>query len=122
MPNEPLILAIDQGTTNTKAILVDRRRLGRGPGLAPDGHRVPAAGLGAAGRGRHLDGGAGVHRRGAPGRPAPRPWPAIGISNQRESGVAWERDGGAPVGPAVTWQCRRSAELCDWLRGAGRAD
>ena len=49
-------------------------RLRRGPGLAPDGHRVPAAGLGAAGRCRHLDGGAGVHRRGAPagGLPCPR--------------------------------------------------
>ena len=46
---------------------------------------------------------------------------AIGVSNQRESGVAWKRDDSTPVGPAVTWQCRRSADLCDELRDAGRA-
>ncbi len=46
---------------------------------------------------------------------------AIGISNQRETGVAWERASGAPIGPAVTWQCRRSADLCERLRAEGRA-
>ncbi len=35
--------------------------------------------------------------------------------------MAWERAGGAPLGPVVTWQCRRSGALCEWLRGAGRA-
>jgi len=45
----------------------------------------------------------------------------IGISNQRESGVAWDAATGTAIGPVVTWQCRRSTELCDLLRGAGRA-
>ena len=50
------------------------------------------------------------------GSPTPR---AIGISNQRETGLAWERATGRPIGPAVTWQCRRSADLCERLRQAG---
>jgi glycerol kinase len=45
---------------------------------------------------------------------------AIAISNQRETGLAWERASGRAIGPAVTWQCRRSAELCESLRAAGR--
>jgi len=40
---------------------------------------------------------------------------AIAITNQRESVVLWERATGIPVGPCVTWQCRRSAPLCDNL-------
>ena len=35
--------------------------------------------------------------------------------------MAWERASGAPIGPAVTWQCRRSADLCERLRADGRA-
>jgi glycerol kinase len=47
---------------------------------------------------------------------------AIGISNQRESGLLWDRASGRPSGSVVTWQCRRSAALCDALRDAGLAD
>jgi glycerol kinase len=47
---------------------------------------------------------------------------AIGISNQRESAVVWERRSGAPVGPAITWQCRRTAAFCDDLRRRGLAE
>ena len=41
---------------------------------------------------------------------------AIGISNQRESVLLWDRETGEPIGPCVTWQCRRSAERIDRLR------
>ncbi len=44
---------------------------------------------------------------------------AIGISNQRESVVGWERSTGRPIGPVVIWQCRRTASLCEELRGRG---
>lgn len=120
MPNDALVLAIDQGTTNTKAILV-----------APDGSVV-----GQASRPMDIE----YPKPGWVQQDAAVIWTAvrecidevlesagspalagIGISNQRESGVAWARDSGTPVGPAVTWQCRRSAELCDWLRSAGRS-
>ena len=47
---------------------------------------------------------------------------AIGITNQRETTVLWDRDTGEPVCPAIVWQCRRSAELCAELERAGRAD
>jgi glycerol kinase len=37
---------------------------------------------------------------------------AIGITNQRETIVVWEREGGRPVAPAIVWQCRRTADFC----------
>jgi glycerol kinase len=47
---------------------------------------------------------------------------AIGITNQRETTVIWERNTGRPVGPAIVWQCRRTAERCDKLLAQGLAD
>lgn len=44
---------------------------------------------------------------------------AIGITNQRETTVVWERATGRPVAPAIVWQCRRTADLCRELRQAG---
>ncbi|MGL4608941.1 MAG: FGGY family carbohydrate kinase [Trueperaceae bacterium] len=41
---------------------------------------------------------------------------AIGITNQRESVLVWERKTGEPLGPVITWQCRRSAPFCETLR------
>lgn len=43
------------------------------------------------------------------------------ITNQRESVVLWDRRTGEPLGPCVTWQCRRSAPLCNQLRQQGYA-
>src|SRR4051812_44641963 len=47
---------------------------------------------------------------------------AIGIANQRETVVVWERATGRPVGPAIVWQDRRTADLCARLRREGRED
>ena len=44
---------------------------------------------------------------------------AIGLTNQRETTVVWERDSGRPVHPAVVWQDRRTADSCTALREAG---
>jgi glycerol kinase len=44
---------------------------------------------------------------------------AIGISNQRETILAWDRSSGRPLGPAVIWQCRRTADFCQHLREQG---
>lgn len=40
---------------------------------------------------------------------------AIGITNQRETTIVWERDTGRPVAPAIVWQCRRTAPFCEQL-------
>jgi len=44
---------------------------------------------------------------------------AIGITNQRETAVAWSRSTGKPLGPAIVWQDRRTAARCDELAAAG---
>ncbi len=42
---------------------------------------------------------------------------AIGITNQRETVVVWEKETGKPICPAIVWQCRRTAEICaEWKR------
>lgn len=43
----------------------------------------------------------------------------IGIANQRETTIVWDRETSAPVAPAIVWQDRRTADLCEQLRGAG---
>jgi glycerol kinase len=47
---------------------------------------------------------------------------AIGITNQRETTVVWDRETGAPLYNAIVWQCRRTAPMCDQLRADGWAD
>ena len=42
---------------------------------------------------------------------------AVGISNQRETVLGWDSATGEPVGPCVTWQCRRGEGICDSVRG-----
>ncbi len=46
---------------------------------------------------------------------------AIGITNQRETTVLWDRVTGEPIAPAIVWQDRRTAPVCDALRVAGKA-
>jgi glycerol kinase len=46
----------------------------------------------------------------------------IGITNQRETALVWERDGGAPIHRAIVWQDRRTAGRCDALRRTGHED
>jgi len=46
----------------------------------------------------------------------------VGISNQRETSLAWNRITGEPVGKAVVWQCARAADICDQLVCAGWAE
>ena len=44
---------------------------------------------------------------------------AVGITNQRETAVLWDRETGRVVRPAIVWQCRRSADICAGLKGSG---
>ena len=47
---------------------------------------------------------------------------AIGITNQRETTIVWDRHSGEPVSRAIVWQCRRTAEYCDCLKEKGLTD
>ena len=44
---------------------------------------------------------------------------AIGITNQRETAIVWDKATGVPIYPAIVWQCRRTSEFCDSLKGKG---
>lgn len=44
---------------------------------------------------------------------------AIGITNQRETAIVWDRKTGEPVYNAIVWQCRRTSEYCDSLKEKG---
>ena len=47
---------------------------------------------------------------------------AIGITNQRETTIVWEKDTGKPIYHAIVWQCRRTSEYCDFLKIKGFQD
>jgi glycerol kinase len=55
-------------------------------------------------------------------RLTPRDIAAVGITNQRETTVLWERATGLPVAPAIVWQDRRTADTCAALRAAGAGE
>lgn len=116
--SEGFVLAIDQGTTNTKAVLVDERgrivaRAGRP--LSPTYPRPAWVEQDADEIWRSVRDCVDEVLETRPGAVPV----AIGISNQRESVVGWERETGRPIGPVVVWQCRRTAPLCDELRAQG---
>ncbi len=47
---------------------------------------------------------------------------AIGITNQRETTVVWNKHTGAPIANAIVWQCRRTADVCEKLRAEGKQE
>lgn len=53
---------------------------------------------------------------------SPRSLAAVGITNQRETTLLWDRESLTPIHPAIVWQDRRTAEACDLLREEGWAD
>jgi glycerol kinase len=110
------ILAIDQGTTNSKALLLDEN----GAVAASSSESVPVA---YPRPGWVEQAPADLWKtvahaaRDAIGKIGGAPdIAAIGISNQRESVLLWHKATGEPIGPCITWQCRRSAERVDRLR------
>lgn len=118
----PFILALDEGTTSARAALYDSdgRRVGLEacsiearypqPGwVEQDPDEIWAAQLAAARRVLESC-------RVKPGEIA-----AIGITNQRETTIVWERDSGRAVAPAIVWQCRRTAEFCTELAASSQA-
>lgn len=112
-------LAIDQGTTNTKVLLVDSRGQVLAQAARPVAQYYPqpawveqdALALWQSVR-EAID-----ECLLAAADPQPG---AIAITNQRESVVLWERSSGRPLGPVIVWQCRRTADFCGQLRAQGR--
>ncbi len=110
------VLAIDQGTTNTKALALD------GSGGIVRKHSI-ATPIRYPRPGWVEQSGAEIWRATCEaidgclaGLPADALIAAVAISNQRESVLLWRRSTGETVGPCVTWQCRRSADRIDAIR------
>jgi len=117
------LLAIDQGTTSTRAIVFDGRLRPVGQAQAEVLPTYPREGwvehdpdalVGSVGplvAAALVDSGVGADRLAG-----------VGLTNQRETAVVWDRGTGRPIAPAVVWQDRRTAEFCerrrdrrDWL-------
>ncbi len=114
------LLSLDQGTTSTRAILFD----GRGVEVASLGEPLAQhyPGDGEVEHDAHEIFSASVKvLRGVLGRAgvSPSQVAAIGITNQRETVVVWDRRTGEPVGRALVWQDRRTAPECEALRAQG---
>ena len=116
----PFILAIDQGTTSSRAILFDAAM--RVAALAQDEfpQHFPRSGWVEHDPADIWSSTASVCR-GAIERAgiAPGDIAAIGITNQRETTLVWDRATGEPVHNAIVWQDRRTADLCARLRAEG---
>jgi glycerol kinase len=109
------VLAIDQGTTNTKALLIDAAGTIVARASRPIAVTHPRPGWAEqSGEAiwRSVQEAAGECLEARPEIKLA----AIGVSNQRESVLLWDRATGEPLGPCVIWQCRRSAERLAPLR------
>ena len=111
------ILALDQGTTSSRAILFDQDGTTRAsanqefkqyypqPGwVEHDAEEIWQSQLAVA------------EQVLAEAKARPDEIAAIGITNQRETVVIWERATGKPIHNAIVWQCRRTAAMCDRIR------
>ena len=115
------ILALDQGTTSSRAIVFDEQGCVAGSAQYPFTQHYPRAGWvehdameiwdterrAAAEAIKAVDAG---HIAG------------IGVTNQRETTVLWDKTTGEPVYHAIVWQCRRTAQLCEELKRQGMAE
>ncbi|ATE62649.1 glycerol kinase GlpK [Thauera sinica] len=117
------LLALDQGTTSSRAMVFDADGCLRGaaqlgfaqhypqPGwVEHDAHEILRTQLDCV-RMALVDAGVRADELAA-----------LGIANQRETTVLWERAGGRALAPAIVWQDRRTAAVCDRLRAQGWAD
>ncbi|MBV8721349.1 MAG: glycerol kinase GlpK [Candidatus Eremiobacteraeota bacterium] len=112
----PYVLALDQGTTSSRAIVFDRHGAIRGMGQQPIPVAFPADGWvehdPAAIWGSQLASARmALERAGITAGDLA----ALGITNQRETTIVWERASGKPIAPAIVWQDRRTADRCATL-------
>jgi glycerol kinase len=104
------VLAIDQGTTSTRAMLFDRAGRVRSSAQIELSQYYPRPGWVEHDPEEIWRGAVSTAREAASA--ADGPIAAIGIANQRETTLLWERATGRPVHNAIVWQDRRTAELC----------
>jgi len=119
------LLAIDQGTTSTRAILFDAAGAVHHIARAPLRQIYPRPGWVEHDPEEIWQAVVATCREAiAVARDGPEPGPiaAIGITNQRETTVLWDRATGRPVHNAIVWQDRRTAGICETWRAAGLAD
>lgn len=114
------ILAIDQGTTNSKAVLVSTSGDILARGSSPVGIEHPQPGWVEQSPLRLWQSVQEAIAACLATAPSVEIF-GIAISNQRESVTVWDADTGKPLGPVVSWQCRRSAPACAELIAAGHA-
>ena len=122
MPKENYILALDQGTTSSRALLIDRKGQICGVAQREFEQIFPKPGWVEHDPGeiwqsqwtviREVLGTTGIGHESISG---------IGITNQRETTIVWDRDSGIPVHNAIVWQDRRTAGMCDELEKMGLA-
>jgi glycerol kinase len=115
-----VILAIDQGTTGTTCLVFDHDGRIRGRAYSEFGQHFPRPGWVEHDANEIWE----VTRRVAAhaladARAYPESLAAVGITNQRETVVAWDPETGEPVYNALVWQDRRTADRCEELREAG---
>jgi len=114
------VLALDQGTTSSRSLIFDHRGQVVGQAQQEFAQYFPQPGW------VEHDAGEIWQTQRATMRGAlraagltPRDITAVGITNQRETTVLWDRASGEPVAPAIVWQDRRTAAACGQLRSAG---
>ncbi|MRT94697.1 glycerol kinase GlpK [Ancylomarina sp. 16SWW S1-10-2] len=120
---DKLILALDQGTTSSRAIIFNKKgemittaqkeftQIFPQPGwVEHDANEIWSTQAGVAAEA--------ISKAGVNGLSIA----AIGITNQRETTIVWDRETGEPVYNAIVWQDKRTSKYCDELRAAGHAD
>ncbi|MGI1663866.1 FGGY family carbohydrate kinase [Palleronia sp. KMU-117] len=115
---ERVVLAVDEGTTNSKAVLVrnDGAIIASGSAPVPISH--PQSGW-VEQDAKEIWAATQSAIRDCLAACPDAEIVALGLSNQRESILIWDRETGEPLGPVITWQCRRTAPECAALRDAG---
>ena len=119
----PYILALDQGTTSSRAIVFDHDGAIRAVAQKEFTQIFPATGWVEHDPGEIWASQIGVAVE-ALGRAQVRPkeLAAIGITNQRETTIVWDRETGEPVYNAIVWQDRRTADYCQRLKSQGAGE
>ena len=123
MAEPDLVLALDQGTTSTRAIVFDRAGTARAEARRPLRQVYPRPGWVEHDPEDIWQDAVAVMREAlARARIEARALAGIGIANQRETTLMWQRDGGHPLHNAIVWQDRRTAAACDRLHAAGAGE
>ena len=118
---QPLILALDQGTTSTRAILFDAQGKALKEASRPLRQSYPADGWVEHDADEiHAACVAVLRQVVETSGHDPADIAALGVTNQRETVVVWDKATGRPIHPAIVWQDRRTADVCERLRDEGR--